>query len=52
MHLMTPELAAGILLFSTHITPKKIIAIVAVAVVVVVAAGIWLVRRGRFPLER
>jgi hypothetical protein len=52
MHLVTPELTVGIFLFSTHITRNKIIAIVAVAVVVVVAAGIWLVRRRRVPLER
>ena len=45
MHLMTPELAAGLFLFSTHITSKKIIAIVVVAILVVVALGVWLVRR-------
>jgi hypothetical protein len=48
MQLMTPQLAAAVYLFSTHLnTPKKIIAIVAVAIVVVVALGVWLLRRRR-----
>lgn len=45
MHVMTPQLAAGLYLFSTHLTRNKIIAIVAVAVVVVVALGVWFMRR-------
>jgi hypothetical protein len=47
MYLLTPQLAAGLYLFSTHITRTKIIAIVVVAIVVVVALGFWLVRRRR-----
>jgi uncharacterized membrane protein len=46
MHLLTPQLAATLYLFSTHITRTKIIVIVVVVAVVVVAAvGFWLVRR-------
>ena len=47
MHLMTPELAAVVYLFSTHITRNKIIAIVAVVVVLVAAIGVWFIRRRR-----
>jgi hypothetical protein len=47
MHLMTPRLAGGLYLFSTHLTRNKIIAIVVVAVVVIVALGVWLMRRRR-----
>ncbi|MEA2643689.1 MAG: hypothetical protein QOG08_715 [Chloroflexota bacterium] len=45
MQLMTPQLAAAIYLFSTHITRTKIIVGIAVAVVLVVAVGVWLMRR-------
>jgi LPXTG-motif cell wall-anchored protein len=45
MYLLTPQLAAGLYLFSTHITRTKIIVIVVVGVVVIAAVGFWLVRR-------
>jgi hypothetical protein len=43
MHLLTDHLY----LFTTHLTPRKEIAIAAVVVVAILAAGFWLVRRRR-----
>ena len=47
MDLMTPQLAAAVYMFSTHITRTKIIAGAVVAVVLVAAVGYWLIRRRR-----
>jgi hypothetical protein len=47
MDLMTPQLAAVVYMFSTHITRNKIIAGAVVAVVLIAAVGFWLMRRRR-----